>query len=210
MKTLTTLMTLAAFWVCACGKSSDKGAPELPATTPSTAGVQSTPMSPMGRGVHPPAKVATLGQVVLLDVQPLFGGRDLWINSDGKGECRVIAPSKKKGRPGLWEQRYAVSVDKKTRDALLRLINARRFFTLRTRHRPGVPDEARPVIFVRVGDTGRAVGKWANDVHEDFDAIYKDLKGIVDKARAGRPIHEGAFVQEYVPKGFPRRSALRK
>ena len=34
-------------------------------------------------------------QVVLLDVQNLWGGRDLWVSSDGKAFCRIVSRPKK-------------------------------------------------------------------------------------------------------------------
>jgi hypothetical protein len=73
------------------------------------------------------------------------------------------------------------------------LVADRGFFKIEIPNRPGVPDEARPTITVRLADgTEKSVAKWANDKHADFDAIYKHLLSLCDLAvKKGKLLFQG-------------------
>jgi hypothetical protein len=145
--------------------------------------------------------VQKLDQVILLDVQGLWGGTDLWISADGFAVCRFVLPEQ--GESGLEETRYAFVVSEVQCSSLLELINKHSFFTMRTKDRYGVPDEARPNIFVKSGANEHAVGKWANDKHQDFDPIYQLLLKIAESGKKGTEIGRGAFDWNWKPDGFP-------
>lgn len=143
-----------------------------------------------------------LDQVVLLDVQGLWGGQDLWISTNGKAACRFVAPPGK-GASGLQETRYEFVLAEEQQSALLGLIKKDGFFFIRTKDRHGVPDEARPSIFVKSGAKSHAVGKWANDKHKDFDPIYEFLLMVVESGKKGKQTCRGAFDWDWKPDGFP-------
>ena len=148
------------------------------------------------------ASPQTLDQVVLLDVQGLWGGQDLWVSIDGKAICRFVKPPEK-GESGLQETRYAFVLSEEQRATLRELITKRSFFSIQTKDRYGVPDEARPNLFVKSGSKSHAVGKWANDKHKDFDPVYEFLLKIVEAGKKGKQIHRGQFDWNWKPDGFP-------
>jgi hypothetical protein len=143
-----------------------------------------------------------LDQVILLDVQGLWGGQDLWISTNGQAVCRFVAPPEK-GESGLQETRYEFALSEEQRSTLPELIKKYPFFSIRTEDRYGVPDEARPCIYAKSGVKSHAVGKWANDKHRDFDSIYEFLLKIVESGKKGKQIHRGVFDWNWKPDGFP-------
>lgn len=153
------------------------------------------------------AQTECRAQVVLLDVQGLWGGTDVWVPEASKGICRFVrAPAK--GESGLQEARYSFDLSKQQRAALCALLDKHRFFEMKTADRPEVPDEARPVLFVKSGGRARAVGKWANDKHEGFDPIYEFLLTIAESAKKSAPIGNGPYDRNWRPEGFPANQDL--
>lgn len=147
-------------------------------------------------------------QVVLLDVQGLWGGVDLWIAKDGKATCRAVGPPAA-GEQGLQETRYAFALTAEQQAELKVLLDRHSFFTIEITGRAGVPDESRPLIFVLAGDRKRAVAKWGNDRHSDFDPLYRFLLGLAAAGRAGEPMSRGAYDRAWQPGGFPSNDFLR-
>ena len=146
-------------------------------------------------------------RVVLLDVQGLFGGRDLWLAADGAAHCRIVRPPRE-GESGLRETRFAFTMPQAELDALRRLLEQHDVSGLQTPNRYGVPDEARPVLCVQSGPDVRAVGKWANDAHLEFDAICRFLIRLVELGARGAPAAECAYDRNWQPPGFPDRQAI--
>ncbi len=126
----------------------------------------------------PAPPVEKLDQVALFDVQALWGGHNLWIKADGKAIGSFITPSggKTKDAGGFRELRYEMVLSPEQRATLLGLVNKHHFFSVETKNRHGVPDEARPMIFIKSGSRTHSVAKWAGDTHEHFDPIYRFLK----------------------------------
>jgi len=147
-------------------------------------------------------------QVVLLDVHGLWGGRDLWIPSDGRATCCAVEPPKE-GQSGLQETRYAFHISESEVDALNDLIAQHHFFTIKTRERDGLPDEARPILLVKTGERRYGVSKWANEKHRDFDAIYDHLIRVAERGRQGTPIASGPYDWSWHPEGFPENRTVR-
>jgi len=144
-----------------------------------------------------------------LDIQGLWGGTDLWISPDGKAFCGFVKPAEK-GKSGLQEVRYSFVLSGEQSASLIHLINEHRFFTLKTKARPGVPDEAYPTIHIKLGGKTHAVGKWANDTHDDFDPLYRFLLNVAKSGRGGEEIHRGAFDWNWKPDGFPENKRIRE
>ncbi len=147
-----------------------------------------------------------LDQIILLDIQGLNGGRDLWISTDSKASvCRLVVSSGK----GLQETRYEFMVSEKQLSSLCELITKHNFFSIRIKDRYGIPDEARPGVFVKSGGTTYAVGKWAGDKHKDFDPIYKLLLQIAESGgKSGKETHRGSFDWNWKPDGFPENKSI--
>jgi hypothetical protein len=151
--------------------------------------------------------VKTVDQVVLLDIQGLWGGTALWISPDGKATCRFVKPPEK-GEAGLQEVRNSFVLSGEQSSSLIDLIEEHEFFNIETKNRQGVPDEARPNIYIRSGEKTHAVGKWANDNHEDFDPLYELLLNVAKSGRKGNEIHRGTFDWNWKPDGFPENKKI--
>ena len=155
--------------------------------------------------VEPP--VDKLDQVILFDVQGLWGGTDLWVSADGTAVCRFAKPPEK-GGSYLQETRYSFRLSEEDRRLLLDLVNKHNFFTIKTKDRYGVPDEARPGIFIKSGDKSHAVGKWSGDEHRDFDRIHRFLLEIAKSGRTGTQFGKGDYDWHWKPEGFPENKTI--
>lgn len=156
---------------------------------------------------HPEPESNQLPQVVLLDVQGLTGGQDLWISSLGTAFCRVVTPAED-GESGLQEARYQFMLSEEQRSDLSHLLAKHDFFKTQTKDRYGVPDEARPSIFVEHGTRSHAIGKWANDKHEKFDTVYEFLLRLVESGKKGKRFHSGELEWRWQPDGFPENEKI--
>jgi len=142
-----------------------------------------------------------LKRVVLLDVQGLYGGHNLYINAEGQGWQQDV----KRGKAGLQEQCYGFVLTKGTLDRFGELLAQHDFFNIRIRDRFGVPDESRPTIYVETVD-GRSgyVSMWSGDDNDDFKAIHEALLKWV-KSNAGQASPRAAsrdFDWDWRPAGF--------
>jgi hypothetical protein len=150
-------------------------------------------------------------QVVLLDVQGMWGGRDLWIAENGKASVRFVNPPGP-GEKGLQEARYEFDVPPRTRAKLERLVIRHRFFAMTTDQRSGIPDEAHPRIYMKSGTNEYAVAKWESDKHSDFDPIYRLLLKIAESGINGRKTYSEAYRWDFSwkPDGFPLFETIRE
>jgi hypothetical protein len=147
----------------------------------------------------PPVKLRSFG---LHDVQGLYGGNALWAAADRTTIVQVVGDPPA-GRRGLWERRYRTTLSAGQWAEVERLVGACHLAAFNVPERPGIPDEACPIIFAVPCDRATIkVRKWANDRHWGFDPVYAHLLGL---CRAeGEPIHEGAYDWDWRPDGFDR------
>lgn len=150
-----------------------------------------------GKKVAAPA----LDMVVLKDVHPLYGGYNLFLHGNGDGIVQVVAF--RQSPPGFSEQRYRISLPPATMAHLARAIEKHSFFQIVLKDRPGLPNEARPTIFVGLtsGDS-LSLSKWFRDKHPDFDALYQMLIDIARPAQRGTPIYDGEYDRNWIPDGY--------
>ena len=151
------------------------------------------------RGIE--AQTVPLEALVLQDVQGLFGGQSLWVSADRTAYVQLVG--RRAGEPALWERRYKTTLTAEEWAEAERLIRAHHLLTVKMPNRPGVPDEAHPVITIvtRAGATTR-IGKWANDKHPDFDPVYSFLIGLCRPR--GTLIREGPIDWKWTPPGFDK------
>ncbi len=130
-----------------------------------------------------------LERVILRDVQGLWGGRDLWLNGDGRLIVNIVDPRKRDKAAS----QYGLQLPGTQLADTAKLVAEHSFFKIEIPNRPGVPDEARPTITVRLTDgTEKTVAKWSNDKHADFDAIYKHLLTLCELAtKKGKLLFQG-------------------
>jgi hypothetical protein len=132
-------------------------------------------------------------RLVLRDVQPLFGGQDVYL--DGSGDCILRAVDK-----GLKEKRYRLKLAAEESQALRRMCIRADLAYLEIQERPGVPDEAHPEISLTsaAGET-RKVAKWANDKVPAFDKVYALLAGMAKRTADLKPEFEGPYDPAWKP-----------
>jgi hypothetical protein len=154
------------------------------------------------QGERQPGPAVPLKSFVLHDVQGLLGGQALWAAEDRTAFVQVVGPPPA-GQSGLWEKRYRTKLTAEQWAEVERLVGAHHLLTAKMVDRPGVPDEAHPII-VTVPKTGAAVRvrKWASDKHPDFDPVYSYLLGLCRGEFA--LVREGVFEWEWRPDGFER------
>ena len=146
-----------------------------------------------------PRTPVRLRQFVLQDVQGLFGGQSIWAAEDRTAYVQRVGH--KQGERGLWETRYKLTLSPEQWAEVERLVGAHNLLNYKMRERPGVPDEARPMITLvtRAGTTTTAA-KWANDKHPDFDPVYEYLLGLC--RTDGQLLREGEYDWKWRPAGF--------
>jgi hypothetical protein len=149
-----------------------------------------------------PGPPIPLKSFILHDVQGYHGGNALWAAEDRTAFVQVVEPPLA-GQTGLWEKRYKTKLTQEHWAEVEKLIGAHHFLTLKIPERPGIPDEAHPIIalITKGGDTVK-VRKLANDKHAEFDSVYDYLLGIC--RTKGELVREGAFDWDWKPEGFER------
>jgi len=117
----------------------------------------------------PTAAPVPFVEVILRDVHPLWGGREVRVRDDGTLWVRLV-------RAGGEAEERTAHLSPEEVAALGTLLEAHHFKGIEIPDWPGLPDEARPEIEVRWRSGERTVvAKWAGDVHPDFDAVYEWL-----------------------------------
>jgi hypothetical protein len=159
-----------------------------------------SPLSPTVKGAEDKNE-QTVQTITLRDVQPLYGGQNLYLRGDGTGACQVV--SRKQDGTGLHEKRFGVTVLTHVRRHLADLITNHSSFENSIKERLGLPDEARPTVFITLKSRrSLRLSKWANDKRPDFDVIYDLLLEQIRFAQGGPAIYEGPYDPRWVPEGF--------
>jgi len=140
-----------------------------------------------------PPEDTSLKSVVLRDVHPLWGGRNVYLFGDGRLFVQIVAR-------GGQETRYALQVEAARVEELAELLRQHRFMEIEIEDRPGMPDEARPEIEVTwQSGAHKTVAKWANDTHPDFDAIYAWLVELAEGVTERTPVYVGPHDESWRP-----------
>lgn len=141
---------------------------------------------------------AAVSQIVLLDVQALFGGQNVFIAGDGTVTLVTVRKP-----TGDRQTRYVLHLTTAKFKTIQDVIANHDFFAIEIRERPASADEARPSLRVRLSSgADRTVQKWANDKHGDFDALYNRLLALVEQAERTKPVYEGPRDDSWRPAGF--------
>jgi hypothetical protein len=140
--------------------------------------------------------------VILKDVQPLYGGQNLYLSRNGTGFCQLV--SRHPGVPALFEKRYRFALPSDAMRELLQLISDHSFVDIASSVKPGLPDSAKPTISVRFA-SGKSVSvsRWLHDNHTDFDAIYRALLEVVkSSAQTGKLVDGRQYDPKWTPEEF--------
>jgi hypothetical protein len=143
-------------------------------------------------------------QLVLRDVHPLFGGRNLYLDRQGRGVLQVVERSPVDSQ--FRDQRYRVALSAKSAETLARVLKAQNF--LRggpPGSRAGIPDESRITLQLTLSpDEVVTVTKWSGQNHEPFDAVYQALLALIPEIRRGPSAAAVPYDPAWVPEGFKR------
>ncbi len=113
------------------------------------------------------------------DIQGLFGGQTLVVQTDGHLYARKVR--------GREESRFQLKLTPEEVGGIQSLILTCGIADYSENKRPGVPDEARPRIIVTQHGSKRIdVEKWANAKDRRFDVLYQHLLQWVEKAARTR------------------------
>jgi hypothetical protein len=119
----------------------------------------------------------------LRDVHGLWGGTDVVVEGSGRVVVRVVERTRE-------ERRYETTIPVGEAVALLRRAVEADLLRVAPPQRPGVPDEARPMLVVRnARGLGRSVLKWENDQVPRFDGVRAALTELARAVQArGQPV----------------------
>lgn len=146
-----------------------------------------------------------LKTVILLDVEGMQGGQNLWLTEDGTGIVQVVGHLGSGGLPEkLPEKRYRIRFGTPVMMEAKRLAGAHRFLELKLKLGVGPPGGGHPRIAVitKAGEPSSSI-KREHDKQADFDAFYAYLLGLTRRLDGASLIYEGAFSWDWHPDGFP-------
>lgn len=149
--------------------------------------------------------------ICLLDVQGLYGGRNIWITSDGQITFQKVSiPEKNSDQQHLIEKIYTWQLNSDEIANLNTIIANANLKNLEIPKRLGIPDEAHPIIFVRENDNEYHVMKWANDMNERFDSVYMHLMKLSSTHKNIKEKTSGKYRGESPPTNvkFPNNNEL--
>lgn len=136
--------------------------------------------------------------LVLRDVQHLFGGRNVYVDSNGQVWVQDIDRSRSEMRA-----HYTITPNKLK--ALQQLVLASQNLNFIIPERPERPhaDEGRPMLIVKFSpDKVTRVGKWDDDSHPLFDPVYQYLISLSLLPYEAQILYQGSYRNDWVPHGF--------
>lgn len=137
--------------------------------------------------------------LVMRDVQSLFGGRNIYVNSKGEVWVQVIDRSREETR--IY---YAITSDKITE--LQKLLFAGQNLNFTIPDRPDIPyaDDAIPELIVKLNNNElHRVAKRLSQAHPLFDPIYHYLINFTSlRPIKNQILYQGPYLRNWVPAGF--------
>jgi hypothetical protein len=136
--------------------------------------------------------------VILKDVQPLFGGQNVYLKQDGSGIAQLVAP--RPTSPGLDERRFRLGPDPAVMLRIAESVRDYKLFEMSLPDRAGLPNEAKTTISIEL-TSGRShrVSKWANDKHAGFETIYQLLLRRAQESEPGELLYHGNYDPRWTP-----------
>jgi len=142
--------------------------------------------------------------IELLDVQGLFGGRNVCVSRNGTAWVQTVRP--REGKRRLFEKQYVLILSGEELQNIRQAVVESDFFSLKSEERFGVPDEARPEIVVTKSDGTplHSVAVWEkcmlppdayqNSDRHKFDKVYTQLRRLeVVAAERAAPVHKATY-----------------
>lgn len=138
-------------------------------------------------------------RITLADIQPLFGGRQVWCSGDGTALVRSVRPG---DQGDLIEQIYRLDLEPADAERILLACLSQDFVTLTSAEQSALPDHARPeIVLVNQRGQRHAVENWDPPVpggnaeaDRRFTAVYGELRRLEAVAREqSEPVHAGPY-----------------
>jgi hypothetical protein len=144
------------------------------------------------------AAVPGVNSVILKDVQPLFGGQNVYLKQDGSGIAQLVVP--RPTSPGLHERRFRLGPDPAVMLRIAESVRDDKFFEMSLPDRAGLPNEAKTTIAIELtsGQSHR-VSKWANDKHAGFETIYQLVLRRAQESESGEVLYHGTYDPRWIP-----------
>lgn len=142
--------------------------------------------------------------VELLDVQGLFGGRNVLVSKTRTAWVQSVGPRAGKGR--LVEKQYVLILSGDEMERICHVLLDNDFLSLQSEERLGIPDEARPEI-VLTGSDGtplHSVAAWERCMlgpdeylqsdRRKFDSVYREIRRLEEVAsERTKPVRKGTY-----------------
>lgn len=132
-------------------------------------------------------------QVELHDIQPIFGGRDIWVSGTGMALVRSM-----RGR----EEIYRVALEQKDIERLIAAFLKNDFLSLTIPNQTAPPDHGRPgIVLINGSGQQHSLSSWAppipggdREAIRRFQAVYRQLLRLETLAReTTKPLHQGEY-----------------
>jgi len=137
---------------------------------------------------------ARIDWLVYHDIQPLHGGRALYVVGDGAAIARIASPPSERRVHGRLSQERLREIARALHDA--------DFLRMTVPDRPGIPDEARATLLVRFASgQERQVHKWDGVQHEGFAALGRRMRALTEELERGGSAQTVRFDPSWGPEG---------
>lgn len=137
----------------------------------------------------------------LADVHGLFGGNNVYLTGDGQLWVQAVTPGGPAG--GMTEARHHLSLKAEEMRTIAETIVEKKFLDSQDSTRKGMPDEARPVIRLEMGDgQTKEVSRWERDRDEGVDALRAIFRDLIRRAKATPATSGGIVDSKWRPPGW--------
>lgn len=134
----------------------------------------------------------------LRDIQPIFGGRDVWVDGSGSVLVRSVHTAPR----GLEEKIYPLTLDESAVTRILETFIAQDFLSLHIPEQSAPPDHGRPeIILTNFRGQRHEVASWdpplfGNDpvVEQRFRTVYREFLRLESMAKETTvPLHKDVY-----------------
>jgi hypothetical protein len=134
----------------------------------------------------------------LKDLQPLFGGRDVWVNGSGKAFVRLVQSDAK----GLQEHIYRLTLNRGEIERIIMSFLAKDFITLVMPEQSAPPDHGRPeIVITNARGRRHTLSAWDPPIPggdpvavQRFRTVYQEFLRLEVLAKEiASPLYTGAY-----------------
>ncbi len=146
--------------------------------------------------------ISDIDTIVLLDVQGMHGGQNVWLSHNGELYAQLIKPAHE-DEYRFKEKRIKIKLTSEEQNIINKIFNDSDFLRVKIQQRGLVPDEALPILWLKTkGGRIAAAAKPDSDENPQFDPIYYWLVETINK-KGITSTYIGQYDSSWWPKGFP-------